>query len=350
MWSRARCLAGIGAVLVAGVGCSASTPSRPPVAAAAGGFHIEYDVTDGGGSRSREVTDVVRPYRARTLRYADAASLGGAVWTEQGLYTVSSSGAVQQASVAWPAPPGPDSHLDIALPVALRQGLVRRGAGVDTVLGRPCWLWLSMRPLDGADFALPSSNEQTTSCVSAEGLILRDDWRKGGTALRARVAVVVGGAPPLSEAELLGAAPTPLPNELSSYSVTPSTQAELARLIPVPEPPAPAGLQPDKAVAVLDIDRSGRAPAVEREGAVLSWAGGGHLVAAKYSRNLLGPTSPPLGGAPVSLGRLGTGRLTPVLTGLRVDVLSPGGLLLTVRSDLPEAQLLSWMRALAWST
>lgn len=353
MAARALCCTALGVVLVAVVGCSSSTTSRPRPVVAADGFHIEYDVTDDRGARSRELTDVAPPYRARTLRYGgqDAArSLGGVAWTEQGVYTISPEGAVRQASVAWPAPPGPDAQLDIALPVALRQGLVQRGDGTDTVLGQQCTLWKSLRPLDGADFAPPTATEQTMSCVSTDGLILRDDWRKDGAVLRKRTAVAVGKPPPLADLELLGPSPTPLPPELSFFSVTPSTFAELARLLPVPEPSAPTGLLPDKAVAVLDVDRSSGTPAIAREGAVLTWVGGGRLVAAKFSRSLVGPTAAPVDGALVALGRLGTGRLTPILTGLRVDVLGPGGLLLTVRSDLPEAQLLSWMRALAWST
>lgn len=341
------------AVLVVGVlassaACTSSSNVQP--AQARTGFHIEYDVTDDRGVHSREVTDVERPYRARTVRYSDAErkhSVGGAAWTESGLYTIRPDGSVAQVSPTWPAPPGPDAHLDVALPVALRLHLVTK-AGTGSVLGKACTVWQSLRPLDGADLALPTEAEHTTSCVSADGLILRDNWQSRGARLRARVAVAISGAPQLSDAELLGGAPTPLPAELSSYAITVSTEAELTRLIPVPQPVAPVGLLSDRAVAVLDVDRSTDSQRVTREGAVLTWVGGGRLVTAQYARGLLTQIPAPTDGAPVDLGPLGTGRLTPVLTGLKVDVMGPRGLLLTVRSDLPESQLLAWMRSLSF--
>lgn len=341
------------AVLAGATACSDSTPRAERSPTAAGGFHIEYDVTDEAGAHSREVTDVDRPYRGRTLRFSDPEhrhSLGGAAWTESGLYTIRPDGVVLQATPLWPSPAGPDAHLDIALPVALRQRLVQR-VGSATVLGQPCTLWRSLRPLDGADFAPPTAAEQTTSCVGASGVVLRDDWQQRGVRLRARVAVAFGSAPKLTDAELLGGSPTPLPAQLASYSITPSTEAELTRLLPFPDPAPPAGLRSDRAVAVLEVDRSSSGAGITNEGAVLTWVGGGHLVQARWRRALLGaPMAVPPTGAPVRLGRLGEGRLTPVLTGLQVDVLGPGGLLLTVKSDLPEAQLLSWVRGLAWST
>lgn len=339
-------------LLCAAAACSGSSRSTPsPVAE--NGFHIEYDVIDDRGIHSREVTDVDRPYRARTIRYSDAQhkhSVGGAAWTETGVYTIRPDGVVLQATPAWPAPPGPDAHLDVALPVALRQHLVERAAS-GTVLGKPCTVWRSLRPLDGADFAPPTATEHTTSCVSDDGVVLRDDWQQRGSRLRAREAVGFGSAPRLTDGELLGGQPTPLPAELASYSITPSTEAELTRLIPVPDPAPPAGLHSDRAVAVLEVDHSSGTARITQEGAVLTWVGHGHLVQARWRRALLGaPLPAPTTGAAVALGRLGSGRLTPLLTGLQVEVLGPGGLLLTVKSDLPEDQLLSWVRSLAWST
>jgi hypothetical protein len=292
---------------------------------------------------------VDRPYRARTVRYAEGHSVGGVAWSERGVYEVRIDGSTQQVSPAWPAFPGPDAHLDVALPVALRQHLVRRG-GTSSVLGRPCTEWISAQPLDGPSFSLPTPEHHTTSCVSADGLILKDRWLRNGKLLRERVATALRPAVRLTDRELFAPAPTPVPLALTAYSVTPSTEAELTRLIPVPDPPAPPGMHSDQAVAVLDVDRSGQAPQITREGAVLTWVGGGHLVEAKYGRDLLRPTPAPTGGEAVTLGALGTGRLTPLLTGLQVAVLGPKGLLLTVTSDLPESQLLAWMRSLAFST
>ncbi|MDQ1688050.1 MAG: hypothetical protein QOK42_1025 [Frankiaceae bacterium] len=333
-------------LLVAVSGCTSSDSARTP-AAPRNGFHIEYDVTDDRGLHTVEVTDVDRPYRARTVRSAEGHSVGGVAWTESGVYQVRPDGSTQQVSPSWPAAPGPDSHLDVALPVALRQHLVRQASGSE-VLGRRCTGWLSKQPLDGAPFTAPTPGERTTSCVSAEGVILSDSWTRDGKVLRARVATALGPPAALTDRRLFAPSPTPAPANLSGFSVTPSTESELTRLIPTADPAPPPGMHSDKAVAVLDIDRSGEAPAVTREGAVLTWVGAGHLVEAKYGRDLRQPTPAPTGGAPIKLGLLGTGRLTPVLAGLRVDVLGPKGLLLTVISDLPEAQLLAWMRSLSF--
>jgi hypothetical protein len=338
----AALLAGVSLLLA---GCTSDERPSPP--AAKDGIHIEYDVTDDRGLHTTEVTDVDRPYRARTVRFARGHSVGGIAWTEAGVYQLRPDGSAQQVSPAWPGAPGPDSHLDVALPVALRQHLVERRA-TSTVLGRPCTEWASAQPLDGPAFSLPTKENRTLSCLSSEGVILRDRWTRQGALLRLRLATTLRSGVALTDRELFGAAPTPVPEQLTTYSVTPSTESELTRLIPVPDPAAPPGMHSDKAVAVLDVDRSSAAPRITREGAVLTWVGGGHLVQARYGRDLLKPTPAPTGGAAVTLGSLGTGRLTPVLAGLQVAVLGPKGLLLTVTSDLPEDQLLTWMRALTF--
>ena len=112
----------------------------------------------------------------------------------------------------------------------------------------------------------------------------------------------------------------------------------------VASPQGPEGLSADRAVAVLDVDAARQGFA--REAAVLTWTGPGQLAVLRIERDLEQGGGRTVRGAPVDLGTLGTGRLEPVLAGLRVTVDGPRGLRLIATADLPEAALLAWVRSL----
>jgi hypothetical protein len=310
---------------------------------------IVYRIVAGDTSApTTVVTDIAAPYRARTVTYqgtsAKAPSLGGFAWDETGVYTLNPDGSAAQTEYVGPGFPGPFARLDVSLPVALRQHLVT-SVGAGTVAGRPCTRWLSQLPLDGARFSAARGGDRTESCVDPSGRVLADAWQVAGKMVRTRTATVVETGPSLAGTALFGGrAPTPLPTQGSAYVVRTSTAKELTGLLQVPEPKGPAGLIADRASAVLDVDATRQG--IAREAAVLTWSGRSALAVLRIERDLESGQGRTVAGAPVDLGALGTGRLEPVLAGLRVTVGGPNGLRLIATADLPEPALLAWVRSL----
>jgi hypothetical protein len=138
-----------------------------------------------------------------------------------------------------------------------------------------------------------------------------------------------------------------VPTELAIRRVRPTPAAELARVLQIPLPAAPLGLDGGPSASELVLTGSGGVPQPETEAAVLTWTSSQHLVVLRLSRELLRPTRPPTEGRPIRVGALGRGRLQPVFNGLRVQLLGPRGLLMTVTADLSERDLLSWIGGLS---
>lgn len=300
---------------------------------------LTYDIVDSRGERSQQIIDVQRPYRARTITYRGKQSMGGFLWDESGTYTVAPDGGITKTAEIAPGFPGPASGLAVALPIALRQKLVKR-IGPGTAGGKPCTVWQSSGPLDGSPFA-PPSFEATESCVDEQGVIRSERWG-GDTGLIQTRTLLSQGKGPSSLYD--GKTPRPLPSALAVAIVKPSTVAELCKLLQIPVPADPPGLQADQAKAVLDVNE--RRTGVVREAGVMTWVGGGHLAVLRIERDLVAGGGRFVRGEPVQLAALGRGHLEPVLAGLRVVVGGPNGLRMIVTSDLPEDQLLSWLRTL----
>ena len=281
-------------------------------------LQVTYELSDG----TTQVVQIDRPYRARE------GSLG---WSEDGTYL-----GAQQSAALPPGFPGPYSRLDVALPEALAQGLVRDLGTTRTVAGRSCHEWESRQPLDGAPFAPATRTDRTVSCVDGSGLLLADTWTSGGRVLRTRTATSVGDGPSLLGNGLYGgSAPTPLPT--GSAVVTPATPEKLLGLLQVPVPAVPAGLHLDRSVAVVELSNG----AASREGAVLTYVSGDRMLVLRLSRALVTGDQPTVHGAEVRVGPM-RGRLLPVLAGLQLHLDGPRGLQVTVTTDLPREQLLSW--------
>jgi hypothetical protein len=323
-------------LLLALTACEGGGQQMPPLTSE----RIAYRLVDDKGVATQEVTDLQGPYRARTLTSSEGVPLGGYLWDETGVYTVAADGSLTQSEYIGPGFPGPASHLDLALPVALRQGLVTK-AGPGTAGDLPCTRWVSLQPLDGAPFGPATPNERTESCVDAHGVILTETWMSFSKLIRSRTFVSRGTYRSNPDDLYDGKRPTPLPTTLSGVVVRPSSPSELGALMGFRVPVRPPGLTPDKASAVLDIntDRSG----FSREAGVLTWIGKGRLVVLRIERDLEagGRTTR---GEQVDLGALGKGRLEPVLAGLKVTAES-GSLRLIATADLPEDELLSWLRS-----
>lgn len=310
------------------VGCS------DPPAPTATSERFTYRVVDERGAVTEQVTDLQGPYRARTT----TSGRGGFLWDEVGTYVVAPDGTTTQTEYAAPGFPGPASNLDISLPVALRQQLVAN-LGPGTAAGKSCTRWLSQLPLDGAPFSPAITSGRTESCVDDTGLLLSETWQLNGKVVRTRSYVsTTEGPPSLYD----GKRPSPMPTSLSSVVVSRSTPDQLARLLDIPVPAAPTGLEPDRATAVLDVNASRQG--FTREAGVFTWVAGERLVVLRVERDLEDGGTRVVRGEGVDLGSLGQGYLEPVLAGLRVTVES-GRLRLICTADVPEAELLRWLRS-----
>ena len=329
-------------------GCSGNSVPNAQVARSERIVYLVVDSTTHPAQTSTVVTDIAAPYRARTVTYrgngADGQSVGGFGWDQAGVYTIDPDGSAAQSEYVGPGFPGPYSRLDLALPVAERQGLAQ-ALGSGQVGGRSCSRWLSELPLDGAPFSAATPVDRTESCVDSAGRLLSDVWQVSGKLVRTRTATTVESGPSLAGRALFGGRPpTPLPTQGSAYVVRPSTADELAGLLQVPEPTGPAGLRADSASAVLDLD--GARQGFAREAAVLTWTGPAQLAVLRLERDLQPSGGRTVRGARVNLGPLGIGRLEPVLAGLRLTVEGPRGLRLIATADLSEPALLAWVRSL----
>ncbi|HET7530540.1 MAG TPA: hypothetical protein VFJ98_06235 [Mycobacteriales bacterium] len=327
------------AAAVLATGCSGDEPRRPR---AAPSNRIVYTLTDDLGATSVVTVDVQPPYRARTVVRRDGAVLSETAWSDGATYLVK-DGQVLQSAVIAPGFPGPAAHLDVALPVAAEQGLVRDLGDEREVAGLTCHVWRSLEPLDGSDFAPAAGRSRTDTCVSETGQILDDAWYIDGELVQRRTATEVTSGPTLTGSGLFGGrTPVPLAPAERTATVTRSDVATLSALLQLPEPVAPPGLRLDTASALLDLDAERQ---VRRESAVLTYVGGGHLLVLRLARELQPGGASTVHGAKVRLGER-TGRLLPVLAGLQLTVPGPRALTATVTTDLPRVSLLSWATSL----
>lgn len=346
------------AVFVVGSGllsaCSNSGGSHAkPATSGTGVERIVYRIEDRSRPPVRvttQVVDVSAPYTARVLTLdgppPGGTLLGGSAWDLGHQYVVDASGTSREVQQVPPELPGPDAHLDVALPSALRLGLVTRG-GSRTIAGRSCTDWTSQQPLDSGPFTPPTRTDRTVSCVDAAGRLLAETWTLHGSVVRVRTAVEVGTAPSLAGLGLFaGRTPVPAPSGLSPESVKDVSAARLARALGIPVPASPVGLRLDRSTALIDVDRSSAVPRISAEGGAFAWTDGHRLVTLVVKRALGGAFHPPTDGVEVALGDNGSGRINPTYTGLQVELLTARGLQVTATGDVSEPDLLGWLRGL----
>jgi hypothetical protein len=315
--------------------------------------HIVYGVEDRTSTPPRlttQVLDIDRPYVARLVtrdgRPPGGTPMGGTIWDRDHQYLVDATGRVQVLADTVPSFPGPDAHLDVALAVAERLGLVER-AGASAVAGIACTQWKSRGPLDTGAFERATKDDSTLTCVDDHGRVLSEHWRLHGQLVRVRIAVTVTTGPALDGARLFdGKTPQPLVTPISATQVQEEPADKLTTALGIPPLPAPPGFTLDRSVALIDVDSSSGTREVVNEGAGFAWVNGDQLVTLVIKRGLRAPLPAPHGGAPVALGSNGTGRLSPVLSGLRIQFRTPAGLLVTATSDAPEAVLRTWLSSL----
>jgi hypothetical protein len=309
-----------------------------------------YRVEDSAQQPVRVTTVVVDnapPYRGRTRTLAGpppgTTDLGGSAADEGHQYLLDPDGGARTVAAVAPGFAPTASGLAVALPAAVRHGLVR-SVGTATVAGRSCTEWLSRDPLDSGPFAAASAADRTTSCVDPDGLLLSDAWTLHGTLVRTRTAVSVGRGPSLAGSGLLGGrTPAPAPTTAAGEQVKVVDRDVLLRALAVPEPVAPQGLTADLDAAVLQLDQDGT-PGVE--GGVLTWTDGRRLAVLRLERGLGRRLTPPSTGVAVRLDAARTARLAATSVGLRLTF-GQGSFVVTVTADLPEADLLGWAAALS---
>jgi hypothetical protein len=289
----------------------------------------------------REVVEVYRPYRARLrITAPDGTAAGGFVWTESGLFTIKAEGVQRSQDVA-PGRPGPDSYLDVALPIAEEQHLVRRD-GTGSALGRPCTWWLSRLPLDSVPLGLPSGGDEARSCVTEDGLVLSARWSSGGRAAVEREVVSIGRGPALTDAELFGG---PAPTGGLGLTKVRLLDAPADPPLALPAEPPGAAWAFDRAAVTATVSRPDGPAVADSDRAVYLFAH--RLAVLDEALVLSGPPSPPSSGQVVDLGPLGEGRLSAGYDGLALRFLQPDGVVVTLSGHLSRSELLAWARALA---
>lgn len=301
-------------------------PSRP---APTPTLTLTYDVTQDGATH-QQVIDLDRPYRARVRTGAV-----GTITTERGVYTLTTRGP-QLAQETYPARPGADSYLDVALPVLASQGLVRRD-GTGTVLGTPCTWWLSQSPLESVPVRPATPDEHTRSCVDPDGLVLSSTETLGGKAAITRVLVKRERTPALTDQVLFGGA-------------APSGGAGVLKVkvldVP-PSPPLAVTAQPPGAgwtfASGAVFATLGAGGAAESNGDRTVYVRNGRLAVLEEYQRLDAPTAPPTEGEELPDG----GRLTAGYDGLTLTRYTRSGVLVRLIGHLTRAEIVAWDQALS---
>lgn len=324
-------------------GCSEESPEPDPGTPST---QVVYRVDDTSQDVTRVTTQVVQRgghYRAR-LRTLEGPppgtkDLGGVAWDGRRQYLLRPDGTAESVQDTAPGFTGADSNLDVSLASAAAHGLVRR-VGSETVAGTPCTTWLSREPLDTSTWSLPTRADTTTTCVSADGRMLRDAWTLGGRLVRTRTAVSLGDGPSLDGDRLLGdRSPGPLPSTPPLEQVKDAAADVLVKALGIPLPTPPPGFVLDRTAAVLQADQVSSAAV---EGGVLTFVSGDRLVVLRLERGLSRPLTVPTTGVLVRLRDGRAARIDPGLLGLRAGFAGGHGLIASVTADLPEADLLAW--------
>jgi hypothetical protein len=319
----------LAATVLAVSACQGSSPPAPPAPTT---LTVTEEVVDADGASHREVTDVDLPYRARLRVYSGSQVTGGFVWTETALFTLKDTGP-QRTQDVLPGRPGPVSNLDVALPVALAQGLVRR-QGTDTVLGRPCTWWLSRLPLSAGPPALPAGGDEARSCVDETGLVLSSTERSSGRLLATRTVVSISRTASLTDRELFGGTPPSGGTGLVMVQALTSPAAPPLAVIAQP----PAGWAYSRAAVAATLADVGGEVRLSSDRAV--YVRDGRLAVLDETQDRLGPPVLDRGSVVQVGGR--SARLTAGFDGLTLRFLAGDGVLVTLTGALTRDEIVAW--------
>ena len=288
-------------------------------------YRITYRVDTGrplGITRSSEVLSVNRPFESRavTTNARKGHGLLSDETTALGRQVLTSKGQAAQV-LAVPADlAGHDVRLDLALDQLVSDGrLERRERRV--VAGRPCQVYRSSGPLDGAALTRPAGGDTTDSCVDAAGLVLAQVESNGKQVTRRQIATAVDEHPNFDSGMFATGDPTVPTNQGGGafVRVDPATGPS-GRSFALDAPPAGftfVGRFAD--VGATQNDPQGTPSAARRAGFTDVYVRGRDVVIVDQGGVNLG--GPPFGtdpaGQPIDLGPLGAGQ---AIAGPRLQV------------------------------
>ncbi|HEV7863898.1 MAG TPA: hypothetical protein VGR20_14395 [Acidimicrobiia bacterium] len=183
----------------------AGLPSAPKVAAAAvpraAAFRVVYRVEDTAGQEARISTDVIQvaePWNG-LLEHRDGPPPGGTVLSatvQNQLFTLntaqgSSGFATRRIPGALTTAPSPE-----ALEAAAAAGLIDQSPVEGRVAGEPCTQWTYKSP--NAVLAKGTAEENVESCITGDGVPLREAITLRGRLVRVAEAVHVDRNPPVT--------------------------------------------------------------------------------------------------------------------------------------------------------
>jgi hypothetical protein len=175
-----------------------SPPGRPSVVPA-GAFRVVYRVEDSAGPETRMLTSVVavrRPYEAR-LESREGAPPGGnvlsaTVTNRNHQFALSGADQEDYGFEVTPAT-APQTYAVGALRAGVDAGVAAE-SGEDVVLGERCTRFVYLK--GGTEpLALANDSQRVESCVTGDGILLREAVTLGGRRVRLAEAVTVARSP-----------------------------------------------------------------------------------------------------------------------------------------------------------
>jgi hypothetical protein len=228
-------------------------PTREPIRS----YRVVYRLTETAGQEpliQTEVLEVNRPFQARTETRQGAPPGGeiltAAITNREFFWTLRAG---SEVSVGLRRAPGM-AHRDISVRVlreAVKAGRARYlGGGRE--LGRSClrFVWGDMRP---SAIVPPKAHERVESCVSMDGILLREEWYLQDRLVVTRRAVEVDTAPTLDPAHFKeGDTPDPASSASQLASSTQVFTENRKLETQPPQPSIPAGFAPDRKGTLFD--------------------------------------------------------------------------------------------------
>lgn len=195
---RAVLAAALVVTVVAVAGDRARRPGEPG-ADGLRGYRLVTTLDDRAGERRRVVVEeaiVQRPWQSRRTLAEERPRPSGAdpsrrtSVSDLGLLSVRTAGDEDLTVAVAPTPATGDLRLTHAIAPLVEQGrLVPRGTA--TVLGRRCDVYRTGEPIGTGAVPPPGEREWADLCVSADGLVLDEQWFVEGRLLQRRTATEV---------------------------------------------------------------------------------------------------------------------------------------------------------------